>query len=131
MQKKEVFNSGLGIRAVTGGMVSKVDSSDNVCKCVTYTWQLPLQTTHSSDCSLFRCSCTTVPFRSLGPPHLSIASAYLPPGISTVFAYLTWGTWVLNCLFLYGTERLHPIGEFLVFGRLSVIDVVVDDDDDA
>ena len=43
-----------------------------------------------------------------------------------MFEYLTCGTWVLKCLFPYGTKRLRPTGEFLVFGRLSV---VVDDDD--
>ena len=43
-----------------------------------------------------------------------------------MFEYLTCGTCVLKCLFPYGTKRLRPIGEFLVFGRLSV---VVDDDD--
>lgn len=32
--KENNFNSGLGIRAVAGGLVSKVDSSDNVWKQV-------------------------------------------------------------------------------------------------
>lgn len=34
-KKKKKFNSGLGIRAGAGGLVSKVDSRANVCKQVT------------------------------------------------------------------------------------------------
>lgn len=67
------------------------------------------------------------PFKSPGCPHLSTASAYLPSDISIVFEYLTWGTWVLNCLFLYGTKSLCSVREFLVFGRLST---ATDDDVD-
>lgn len=69
-------------------------------------------------------------FRSLRLPNLSIASAYFQPDISTFLEYLTWDIWVLNHLFPHGTKRLCPIRELLTYGRLSIVVVLNDVDDD-